>query len=415
MPINIQKEPQYHISCKINDIDMTSELMTVKILRLFDSPYSVYVLKFKTDTDKRKFFDNINPEMTITLNIQVFLEQPNPSTIWEVKLAYILDESELPYKYNTYNQESDKQIVWSELTILAIPLQSLKSCITPLQNQIFFNKTLQSIIENIKTDTIDYVTPIENNNTIDQYIIEKQSFMKEIDKLNFYYGLYKGPYFKFHNEFTNSWKLGSLTKSFNIQPYIEMEFVSINSFNKEYDSKVIESFGQETGEYFYTTDNISLENATAKYVTKESFNIRYVTYPKDKLYNENKFNLQTDILQQHAPIDKSLDLKINSILKQKYKNYFDHLGFEYDNTLFTNYITNKTKDLSSIVISLKKLIDLQYMWPGRIVMFKTKHMRYIKLTGKYFINNIDIEFTRADTQTWQSRTNLKLSRTNTEF
>lgn len=411
MENNFKTKSQFDILCKIGNIDISNDIYEILVIRSIEFPYTSYLIKLNTDADKRKFFDKINPNMDIKLTIDCYNDYETIITTWSIDLIYILDEYDISSKYYVYNQDTDKQMTYNQFILFAIPKNSLSSCIEPVNNKIYFNKTIKDILSDLTPCKINYLTEIENNNIIEQYMSEKQSFITELRRINTYYGFYNGPLYLNFNEFQNKLLIGNLTDMLKKENYITLEHVSISGTERKIHEKTLE----ELSNFYIIRTDINITENLSTFVLKNNYSLRVVNYPNDYIYNEKRFDLENDILDKYSPIDKKFDLNMNEILKKKFKNYCTNVGFNYDYTYFLTNFIKDTKNLVNISFYLDKFIDLESFYPGRICLFKTQHQRYIQFMGKYILYSCLFTFSRSQSTIWGLNTEVSMSRTNLEY
>lgn len=407
----IKTKSQYDIICKIGNIDISRDIYEISIIRTLDFPYTSYLLKLNTDVDKRKFVDSINPNMDIKLIIDFYSSSDNVITTWDIDLVYIFDQYDLTSKYYIYQQDSDNQAVYNQMILYTIPKNSLDLCITPCENKIYFNKNIKYILDDLSNSNIKYITEIQNNQEIPQYVSEKQSFINELRRLNYYYGFYEGPIFYNFDEFQNKLLLGNITEMLKKEKYITLEHVTISKTDSNIHSRTIE----ELSNFYIIMTDINIAENVSSFILKNNYLLRVINYPNDYIYDEKTFELKNDMLEKYSPIDKSLDMKVNNILKKKFKNYYDVNGNNYDYTNFITNFTKNTKDLVKITFNLSDFIDLESFYPGRICLYKTQHQRYVQFIGKYILNSCLFTFSRSGQAVWDLNVKASMIRTNLEY
>ena len=402
----------YDIICLINDVDLSNDLLQVEIIRRLDYPYSLYALRFISDTDIRKTIDKISPKDNIKLIIEVYNNGELPIKKYEIDLVYMLDYAPMPVKIE-YDIKSLHQGEKRYLSIFAIPKNGIKAVTNYVQNQIFENKTVKNILDSISHYPISYTPNPHNTLPIEQYLVEKQSFIKELRKINKLYGLYKGPFMYFFDEFKNYWKFADLNHLVNIDKYYTMFHLSIDKFSKEKIQELDKKIITEMGDFYITHDDITRIDHFPVKLFNSSYNFRMVSHPKNKLYHVKNYTSET-LLQQHGIISGEYEYNANDILKQRFINQYDQLGHEYDDVWMRNQIVDDIWPSVEAITSINLFVDLETLYPGRICMYSTKHIRYLQFMGKYVTKDIRILYTN-DGGIWHNDCRVKIWRTNYNY
>jgi hypothetical protein len=171
--------------------------------------------------------------------------------------------------------------------------------------------------------------------------------------------------------------------------------------------KVIEEYDDDPPS-FYTYDNIDSSYSGNSVFAVLSKNIKYIVKPKDKLSHTISQSLD-GICANNGLVFKNSKTHIDTNLSDRTKYYTEHTGYELDET-FIN-MDNKISGLSTLGINLEKNMQLlKLINVGDAVLFKTKVLDYVDLTGKYILKSSDLKFLK--TGDWQPTARVNLIRTN---
>jgi len=412
---------QYQVECKIEDYDLSGDLASFDVHRSIKSPYSIYILNFVLDATKAKFLANIVPGKEIKLNINLYhrVSQDSCNILkqWKFELIYIVDSTTLDLKSISANEpeQPDNQ---DSYNILAIPKTSYDAVMSPIRNDIYYNVSVQELIDEISTYDIDWKTPVNNKAKLMQYLAEKQAFIMEIKKINYFYGIFDGPLYLFFHELTNDWKIGAFNDLIKQNYDIEFENVAFPPQSGEgpktyYETETFQPKSSDILKYFPISKIIGVQDNYSLLGSAEHYKYRVVNHPSDCLAYVKEFDLES-MISELGSIDKIPDKRLHPQSEKKFKNLYDHIGFENQFHHFTTNISKKFTTLSTLSLSIDTATDLEGIYPGVICKLTSKYQKYIeKLMGKYIITQCQFMFRcNPGNKFWLNETKLVLNRTN---
>lgn len=404
----------YDFNLSIKDEDYSRDLYGVNIITSMDSAYQVFILDLHInahDMVLNKIFGQDPIKLTVRYLGNDNIEQESI----DYELMFINSNYKIPItEAFVENEKKGVQSTKTPLSIITIVRPSYKIMYS-LVNKIYGYDFKETNVKTVITDMVndlpkDFQAELDlnedgiNDTKIAQLILPPNTLYNSIRYLDNTLGLYHGPSFVFCKDKTVT--VSNLASSMKKPEIFTVFHLSYGLENDDTASKID---NVQDGKQYYTYENISItENSNSKWNSIGN-TIKYIVKPSDNLYSVIEFDL-ADIAKKYGLVDSTNDMHLDSAV-DRVKYYQDHGGYNYSDFFIVSDIAKKLFNLASIEIRLQRSLRLSSLMDiGKSVMFKSKTMEYVDITGKYVLYSSDISFSKTSSG-WQCSADIKLVRT----
>jgi hypothetical protein len=398
----------YDIQVKINNLDYSNDLISLRIISSLVSSYQIVILEMILDqTDI--IFERIYGKDPINLIIR-YLGRGTENQFTEeirMELIHLSSDSKMTIR-NTQSKEDNKFL--ERVTFVTVPRNAFKTTST-LINEIYINKTCKEIISDFVSKNTKAKLNIDNDNInnekIEQIVIPPMPLNKVIRYLDNNFGIYNGASNSGFCQYDNVFNVFNLSKRITKSQIFNIYQLSTDGEdNKKIINKCID------GENFYSYDSLVNTYSGNTKLASLSKKINHIVKPSDRLYHIISQDLEK-ICSDFGANVKNKELFIDPILNERETYKTTQTGNELSDVFANSRIARSIIGLSNVIVNLEKNLPiLNLMKIGEPVMLKTGTLEYIDLSGKYILKSSDLSFSRESVRNWMSFAKLILIRTN---
>jgi len=392
----------YNIILKVGNVDLTPDLVSLRIITSIDLPYQTFILQLFYDPNSM-ILNEIYGQKPIKLIINLLATNrfPLETTIFE--LMYLESEMELEMQISApQNVQKDRKPV----IITAVPRAAYKT-MNYYTNSTYLSKTLNEVISDLVSSTnatLRYDSEGRNNITIDQLLIPPNTLYKNLWYIDKTWGLFRGVPAIFCS-YDNIVHIKNLSKKMNKNQKFTIYQLSLDQDNTEIIEKCTD------GKSFYTTENIKTSYKGNSIVALLAPKQRAIVKPRDRLYYMFESTL-TDIAKEYGVIAKNDKIYFDDLLSIESRiSTISAVGYNLDNTFFITSVTQQLANVTDLGIRIAgSLHILNLMEVGEPIQVVSKITDKINILGKYILSTSEIAFDRV--KTWETSASLHLIRTN---
>jgi len=392
----------YNIILKVGNIDLTPDLVSLRIITSIDLPYQTFMLQLFYDPNSM-ILNEIYGQKPIKLIINLLATNrfPLETTIFE--LMYLESEMELEMQISVpQNIQKDRKPV----VITAVPRAAYKT-MNYYTNSTYLSKTLNEVISDLVSPTnatLRYDSEGRNNLTIDQLLIPPNTLYKNLWYVDKTWGLFKGVPAIFCS-YDNVVHIKNLSKKMNRNQKFTIYQLSLDQDNTEIIEKCTD------GKSFYTTENIKTSYKGNTIVALLAPKQRAIVKPSDRLYYMFETTL-TDVAKEYGVIAKNDKIHFDDLLSTESRiSTISAVGYDLDDTFFITSVTQQLANVTDLGIRITgSLHILNLMEVGEPIQVVSKITDKTNILGKYILSTSEIAFDRV--KTWETSASLHLIRTN---
>jgi hypothetical protein len=406
----------YDFELKIEDIDLSSDIMQVNIMSSIEIPYvSVIITLFVDPNDL--ILNKIYGQTPLKFTIRHFQDTAPgvPDEQIEMDLMYVSAQYDIEMKSQMNSQTTMKDRSAVQITtVCKEPFKLMNTYV----NGVYIGMTLQSVINDLARRlgaTLDYDSNGANTEVIDQVLIPPMTFYQALRYLDKTFGLFNGmssflclqdkPQPKIYVK-----NLTSRVKTSNLA--IIRQLASGSGAEELFKESTGKS---EAGSYLYYT----YRNIETNYKGNTAFSIFgprmiHIVKPSNKLYH--KLDITTETFARDYGIGymgKTIYYDKETLKTDSRIAFFkDHTGYEETQTHINANWSRILSDLSSIVISLERNVFLlPLLNTGDSIGFFSLIDNMKDFQGRYILSSTDLSFQRGKRE-FESNAKLTLIRTN---
>jgi len=387
---------------KVGNIDLTPDLVSLRIITSIDLPYQTFMLQLFYDPNSM-ILNEIYGQKPIKLIINLLATNrfPLETTIFE--LMYLESEMELEMQISVpQNIQKDRKPV----VITAVPRAAYKT-MNYYTNSTYLSKTLNEVISDLVSPTnatLRYDSEGRNNLTIDQLLIPPNTLYKNLWYVDKTWGLFKGVPAIFCS-YDNVVHIKNLSKKMNRNQKFTIYQLSLDQDNTEIIEKCTD------GKSFYTTENIKTSYKGNTIVALLAPKQRAIVKPSDRLYYMFETTL-TDVAKEYGVIAKNDKIHFDDLLSTESRiSTISAVGYDLDDTFFITSVTQQLANVTDLGIRITgSLHILNLMEVGEPIQVVSKITDKTNILGKYILSTSEIAFDRV--KTWETSASLHLIRTN---
>ena len=404
--------PYYTLEFYIDDLDLSLKLNSVTIVTSMKAVYQTVVLHFEIDA-KDFILEQIYGQKHAKIIITMMTEDNRPGEVTELELFIVKDNIPLSIKDNSQKPDHEQSDPIKFITIIRDSSKNMNTTI----NKLFSNTSPRTPIQAIKDIYDDYIggeSQIEmdnsNQESIYQMIIPPMTFNKAIGYIDGYFGIYKGPMFKYCH-YDKKFYMWDLSKKINKQEEYLVYVLSRGAQDKD----IMEESGSDDST-FYTYSTLQSQYKSNKNIIKNSFKQRIVAKPIDSLFKNIDIDMD-DIFQNNSIIDGRADIKYDDIVKERYKYHSRNImGYEGTEDFARAFFSRKISGTSDFSFTLHRNITLNKLTRiGIPIKVSPQLPEYSGYQGKYIVSNSIITFSRGEQQHWVARAKIDCLRGNLEY
>ena len=396
----------YEFVLKIGDIDLTPDLVSLKIYTSIDVPYQTFILQLYLDSADI-ILQKIYGQTPLKLTSKMFGTAPYIAmeTI-EFELMYL--SSDMPVEttvpVNAAIQQKDRE----PINITCVSRKAYTTMNT-LVNSVYQGQRISSVISNLVSLTggrLKIDTQGSNTEVIDQILIPSSTLYKNLEYLNRTFGLYNGmaAIYCTHDNYVTIKNLTSKMKTSNKFIVYQLPLGVDNT-------KTIDSCND--GKRYYTTQNLQTKykgNSAFAYMAPI---MKHIVKPKDRLY----YTITTDLesfCKTYGLISKGNKIFFDSQAIPSSKRvaiHKDHTGYELTSDFINAKYSRRVSSITEMMVHVEASMKiLSLMDVGEAVKLDTKTEYSRDFTGLYIMRASNIYFTKG--KDWESSADLFLMRTN---
>ncbi len=398
-----KQSKSYDIEVKFKDLDLSNEIISLRVLSSIHTPYMIFVLDLFIDSNDI-ILEKLYGKDPLKIKIRLLGQEGIQKEDLDFELMYVKSD----FKFvNKMKLSTNKQIDRTPIKIYCVPRNEFKIASKNI-NIVFEGKTIKEILQDLSQKAGGMLKIDEdgiNKEKIDQIIIPPMSFVKSVKYLNDMFGIYDEPY-QMSIEEKNKIKILNLSKQMNKS----QTFTIYHLTNDKDDRKIIEKCND--GKNFYTYDVLkSNYSANTKFPLLGN-TIKHITKPTDKLYHIIEQNIK-DVCSNHGLISKNKDFPFDPNLSERVKYYTNHTGYETSKTFANSMVSKFISSMATLTFRIERNLLIENLLnTGEAVKFNTGTVEYSDLSGKYILRSTELILTKGQTQDWTSVAKVNLMRTN---
>lgn len=403
--VGVETSSSYKITARIKNIDLSQNIMGIRIVSSVAGIYPIIVLSFFVDQNDIILSDLYGKD-PIYVDITMLREDGEPRETHSLELIYLKNTLALSPKMAI---SDNSQIDRSPVIINTVPRQAFRT-MTNLVNDVYLGKDIQEIISSLINEintTLELDTQGIKTQKIDQVVIPPCTLNKAIEYLDYYFGLYQGPLVKFCN-LSNTLEIFSLHEQMKKAPVLNLFYLATDE-KKDIIEQCIEK-GIEKN--FYAYRDIRTSYSGNSKLSNIASDVHYISHPRDDLYRVVDKNVETT-LKNYGVVTKA-NCEIEKDDKSDRDNYqIDYTYYENDDTFGNIPIVKKLSNLATVNLDVERNFPIENVLKvGRSVNFNPRTVEYGNLGGKYILWSSDINFEKSSSLQWESTCGILLARTN---
>lgn len=396
----------YEFTLKIGDVDLTPDLMNVRILTSIDIPYQTFILQIYLDSADI-ILEKIYGQTPLKLTCTLFATSSSiPSERIEFELMYL--SSDMPIESTLAINIKNAQKERDPITITCVARKAYTTMNT-LVNSVYQGTTISSVINNIVNTTgasVKLDSQDINSDDIDQILIPSSTLYKNLQYINRTFGIYNGmaAIYCTHDNYVT---IKNLTHKIKTGESFIIYQLPLQADNTE----LIKSCND--GKRFYTTQRLQTSykgNSAFAYMAPT---IKHIVKPKDRLYNVLTTDLET-FSKDYGLTSKGNKVFFDSAAmpSSRVSIQKDHTGYnEKSETFIRAKYSRRVASITEMSVQIEQSLKItNLMNVGEAVKLDTKIEVSRDISGMYILKSSDIQFTR--TKDWESVASLYLIRTN---
>ena len=397
----------YEFVLKIGDIDLTPDLMSVRIITSIDIPYQTFVLQLYLDS-AGVVLDQIYGQTPLKLTANLFGTAPSlPSEQIEFELMYL--SSDMPVDTSIAQGAIQTQRERDPVTISCVS-RAAYTTMNTLVNSVYQGTTIAGVIGDLVNSQAGGKLKMDsqgiNTDDIDQMLIPSSTLYKNLQYINRTFGIYNGmsAIYCTHDNYVT---IKNLTHKMKKAETFIVYQLPLQQDNTELIKKC------NDGKRFYTTQKIYTKykgNSAFAFMAPE---LKHIVKPKDRLSYTITTNLES-FAQEYGLISKGNKIFFDSRAMPTTKRvsiHKDHTGYETSETFIRSKYARRVASITEMMVNVEKSLKItNLMNVGEAVKIDTGIETTRDFTGLYILKSSDIQFTR--TKDWESNAELYLIRTN---
>lgn len=397
----------YEFELKIGKIDLTPDLISVKIFTTLDNPYQTITLDLFLDSADI-ILEEIYGQKPLKLKIKLFgTSDYLPQEQIDMELMYL--SSKMPVETSTPVQSNETSKNRDPISIVCVARNAYTTMNTVV-NSVYQAKSMASIIGDIVSGQVEAELKIDsqgiNKSDIDQVVIPASTLYQNLLYLNRTFGIYSGMV-GIYCDYNNVVHIKNLTDRMKKNEKFIVYQLPLGQDN----SKVIDECTD--GKRFYTTKNL---NTTYKGNSAFAFmapTLKHVVKPKDRLYHTITTDLE-EFSKEYGLISKGNKMFFDSEAIPKTKRvsiHKDHTGYELDETFIQAKYSRRVSSITEMSVQLERSIRItNLMEVGETIKLDTRIDVSRDFTGTYILKSSMLNFLRG--KDWEATGMLNLMRTN---
>lgn len=395
----------YEFVLKIGKIDLTPDLISLKILTSLDLPYQTFVLDIFMDPND-VILEQIYGQTPLTLTSNLFATSPSmPQEQIIFELMYLA--SDMPLQTSVQvpeNIQKDR----SPVSLTCVAKKAYKT-MNYFVNSVYQGKTIETVISDLvnKTGaTLKMDTQGKNSEAIDQILVPPSTLYKNVRYLNRTFGVFDGM-MGFYCNHDNTVYVKNLTNKIARSDTFIIYQLPLGNDNTEIIKKC------NDGKHYYTQQDLM-----TKYKGNSAFaflapTMKHVVKPSDRLYHTIDLNLE-EFSQNYGLISKGNKIFFDTQTlnpQDRISIHKDHTGYELSETFIRAKYSRRVSSITEMAVHVEQSIKLmELMNVGESVKIDTMIDSSRDFTGNYILKASQLNFTKA--KDWESSADLFLSRTN---